>query len=285
MSLPLHLLESLIVLSENRSLAEASKKLYISQPALSMQLKKLEEQFELPIFEFQGKKKVLTLYGHSIYKEAKRLLTEFDLSFEQIHRQYLEGEKLSLRVGGRRELLLKAHKYIDFDGKVTFVAMSSETAIKSLESKQIDLAISRVKPNSANLIAKEFFTNSPWLVCHKKWVKGRSPSQLIYDLDFFMKTPAIIYTEAGDLLIEWLPQLNLSLPQLKIKYVCEDWLSILQMIEAGEGYSVIPDSIESNLEDVIHVKLPRRFMQAQTYFFIYNKSLAKLPHYKKILRT
>lgn len=284
MNMPINLLEALIAIAENPTLARAADVLNLTQPALSMQLKRLEEQFELPLFEFQGKKKVLTIYGKSIYAEAKRLTQEFSMAFEQVNRQYLDGSKLSLRIGGRRELLSKAQKAVQFDGKVTLTAMTSGEAIQALENRRIDLAISRIKPNSSDLIAKKFFTNCPWLVTHKKWVKGRAHGRLSVDKDFLMNTPLIVYTESGDLMSEWLAHVGLSLDQLKIKYVCEDWLTILQMIESGEGYAIIPDSIESNLEQVVHVELPCAVVESVTYYFLYHKSLTKLPPYKHLLQ-
>lgn len=279
------LLEALIVIAECPSLATASERLGLTQPALSMQLKKLQEQFAIPLFEFQGKRKVLTVYGRTIYTESKRLLSDFKLVFENVNRQFLEGTKLSLRIGGRRELLLKAQKSLQFDGKILFRALSSKTALQALLDRQIDIAISRLKPNSSELIAKEFFTDSPWLVTHKKWLKNLNPQKITTDKLFICKTPLIIYTESGDLMQSWLNHLNLTTAELNIKYVCEDWLSILQMVESGQGYAIIPDSIKSNLEQVIHLPLPNPIVESVTYYFIYRKSLIKIPHYQNLLRT
>ncbi|MFZ3229020.1 MAG: LysR family transcriptional regulator [Pseudobdellovibrio sp.] len=46
----LELLESLIVFAESGSLSKASDRLNMTQPALSMQLKRLEDFFDFPIF-------------------------------------------------------------------------------------------------------------------------------------------------------------------------------------------------------------------------------------------
>lgn len=284
MNVPIELLESLIAVADNLSMKDAAQQLKISQPALSMQLKRLEEAFAAPLFEFQGKKKILTSFGISVYKEAKRIRNEINSSFENINRRHLNADKLTLRIGGRRELLLRAKKAIRFDGKIELHAMSSDKSLRALNDREIDIAISRIKPNSSEQVAMEFFENCPWLVTHKKWAKNKSLSNLSYDLDFIKNTPFISYSKQSLLGRDWLTHLGLSDEQLNIKYVCEDWLSVLQMIESGDGYSIIPDSIESNLDDVVHVELPCSVVKPETYFFIYNKSLTKLPAYKNIFK-
>ena len=103
MKTPLNLFESLVVVAESQNLMEASSKLNVSQPALSVQLKKLAEGFKLPLFETHGKKKVLTPFGLSVYKEVKRILGDIDSSFEEINRNYLTAPNLIIRLGGRRE--------------------------------------------------------------------------------------------------------------------------------------------------------------------------------------
>lgn len=284
----LPLLEALIAIAECSSLAIASERLLLTQPALSMQLKKLQEQFALPLFEFQGKRKVLTQYGRRIYLESKRLLSEFNLSFENVNRHFLEGAQLSLRVGGRRELLLKAEQSLNFKGQIFLKAMSSKSSVQSLLDRQIDVAISRFKPNSSELIAKEFFTDSPCLVVHHKWLKNIKIENIItdktIDKKFICETPLIIYTEAAELMQNWLLHLNLKISDFNVKYVCEDWLSILQMVEAGKGYAIIPDSIRSHLKEIINAPLPSSHFDSVTYYFIYRKSLMKIPHYKNILK-
>lgn len=282
MDLPIHLLQGLVAIGECNSLAKAAEALNLTQPALSMQLKKLEELFELPIFEFHGKRKVLTPYGRSCYLEAKRLINEFNLSFENLNRQFLDSSKLTLRVAGRRELLFRAQKSISFGGKISFNAMSSKEALIALESRTVDVAISRVKPNSSDIIAKKFLTNCPWLVTHKKWTKGKDLSTVNMDKDFLRKTPLITYSDDVDFMRNWLHHAGVSTEELNTKYICGDWLAVLHMIESGLGYAIIPDSIESNLSDVIHIELPCSVVRPETYYFLYNKSLSKMPAYRNI---
>lgn len=58
-------------IAEKGSIAEASKDVLVSSPALSMQLKELEEELGTPLFERSGKKLVLTDAGRVVFEYAK----------------------------------------------------------------------------------------------------------------------------------------------------------------------------------------------------------------------
>lgn len=66
-------------IAENGSISLASKAVLISSPALSMQLKELEESLGTPLFDRVGKKLVLTEAGSIVYEYAKDI---FKLGFE-----------------------------------------------------------------------------------------------------------------------------------------------------------------------------------------------------------
>jgi LysR family transcriptional activator of nhaA len=66
-------------IAEHGSISLASKAVLISSPALSMQLKELEESLGTPLFDRVGKKLILTEAGSIVYEYAKDI---FKLGFE-----------------------------------------------------------------------------------------------------------------------------------------------------------------------------------------------------------
>jgi DNA-binding transcriptional LysR family regulator len=94
----LTLLASLIVISEEGSLGRAAPRLHISQPALSMQIRRLEERVGVPLLERSWHGVVLTPAGELAVREGRRLLSASAALLE--HLQELEaGERPALRVG------------------------------------------------------------------------------------------------------------------------------------------------------------------------------------------
>jgi LysR family transcriptional regulator, low CO2-responsive transcriptional regulator len=58
----------------NKSYTRASEELFLTQPAISIQLKRLEEQIGLPLFEQVGKKIFPTLAGEAVYEASVDIL-------------------------------------------------------------------------------------------------------------------------------------------------------------------------------------------------------------------
>jgi DNA-binding transcriptional LysR family regulator len=66
MNYTLSQLNTLVKVAETRSITKAAKELHLTQPAVSIQLKNLQEQFELPLIEVLNKRVYVTEFGHEI---------------------------------------------------------------------------------------------------------------------------------------------------------------------------------------------------------------------------
>ncbi|MFQ3182453.1 MAG: DNA-binding transcriptional LysR family regulator, partial [Polaribacter sp.] len=63
MKYTLHQLEIFRRVAEVKSVTKASEQLFLSQPAVSIQLKNFQDQFNLPLFEVVGRKLYITEFG------------------------------------------------------------------------------------------------------------------------------------------------------------------------------------------------------------------------------
>ncbi len=72
-------LHYLVAVADLRSFVQAAERCYISQPTLSMQIKKLEESLGVQIFERTNKKVLPTEVGEHIIASARRILQETDI--------------------------------------------------------------------------------------------------------------------------------------------------------------------------------------------------------------
>ena len=71
----LYQLRSFVAIAEVGQLTRAAKKLYISQPALSAQLKALEDELELTLFERTSNGMELTAAGKQMLGQAEKILS------------------------------------------------------------------------------------------------------------------------------------------------------------------------------------------------------------------
>jgi len=87
-------LKYLVAVAKYKHFGKAAEACFVSQPALSMQLKKLEEELGVQLFERTNKRVMITQVGRDITERAQRLLREAD-EIKEVAKMYqnpLAGE-------------------------------------------------------------------------------------------------------------------------------------------------------------------------------------------------
>jgi DNA-binding transcriptional LysR family regulator len=97
-TLELRLLRYFVIVAEELHFGNAAARLYISQPALSQQIKGLEEQVGLPLFVRGSRGVTLTPAGEALLAEARELLDRSDRLGESVE-QLRRGASGTLKVG------------------------------------------------------------------------------------------------------------------------------------------------------------------------------------------
>lgn len=144
--------------------SRAAKELYLSQPAVSMQIKQLEGHIGLPLFEQMGKKIFLTEAGRELFQYARSIaqqLTEMEAVFDEM--KGLEQGKLTLSVVNTAnyftpQLLAKfcgRHPNIN----VILQVANRDAVLKQLSDNSTDLAIMGQPPENLDLTAVSFLDN------------------------------------------------------------------------------------------------------------------------------
>lgn len=78
-------LQVFLSVAKNLSFTKASQELFVSQPAISKHITKLEEQYQVRFFERQGNKIVLTPAGKVMLQHCERILNEYNQLSYTIH--------------------------------------------------------------------------------------------------------------------------------------------------------------------------------------------------------
>jgi DNA-binding transcriptional LysR family regulator len=148
--------------------SRAAEELYLSQPAVSMQIKQLEGHIGLPLFEQMGKKIFLTEAGCELFHYARSIahqLAEMEAVFDEM--KGLGQGKLTLSVVNTAnyftpQLLAKfcqRHPNIN----VILQVANRDAVLKQLADNSTDLAIMGQPPDDADLSA-ELFLDNPLVV-------------------------------------------------------------------------------------------------------------------------
>ncbi len=80
------------------SVTAAAESLYVTQPAVSHSIRKLEESLGLKIWNREGRSLRLTQAGEYLLSVANRLLPQFERAEQQLQ-QFAQGERGTLRIG------------------------------------------------------------------------------------------------------------------------------------------------------------------------------------------
>jgi len=91
-------LEYLEAVAENGSFSAAAQKLYVTQQAVSISMKQLEEELGRPLFVKENNKTLLTQYGEQLLAFAKNTLTEKKRLTEHF-REGLPQMRTNVRIG------------------------------------------------------------------------------------------------------------------------------------------------------------------------------------------
>lgn len=86
-------------IARHSSFSRAAEELHLTQPTVSMQVKKLSEVLEAPLFEQIGRKVYLTEAGKALYESADVILNQLSLAEQKIrHLKGFSGGSVSLAV-------------------------------------------------------------------------------------------------------------------------------------------------------------------------------------------
>jgi DNA-binding transcriptional LysR family regulator len=98
MAIELRLLRYFAVVAEERHVGHAAARLFISQPALSQQIRALEEQVGVPLFVRHPRGMELTEAGGVLLGEAREVIARAD-RLEDTVDELARGESVGLRIG------------------------------------------------------------------------------------------------------------------------------------------------------------------------------------------
>jgi len=146
------------------SYTRAAEELHLTQPAVSMQIKQLEENAGLPLFEQLGKKIFLTMAGQEMQHYCKVIaqqLEEVDRVMEEM--KGLKQGRLVIAVASTanyfapRLLATFNHRYPQIT--ISLDVTNREGLLNHLEVNDIDLVIMGRPPDELDLIAEPFTAN------------------------------------------------------------------------------------------------------------------------------
>ena len=150
--------------TRHRSYTRAAEEMHLTQPAISIQLKRLEQQVGLPLFETVGKKIFPTTAGDTMYAAACDILgrvAELKDAVETLKGEVKGGLQVSLVTTSKYFMphLLGdfLNQYADVEPKLTFT--NREQVLQRLYHNEDDFVVMGQVPDDEKLVAFPFLEN------------------------------------------------------------------------------------------------------------------------------
>ncbi|HEU4574325.1 MAG TPA: LysR family transcriptional regulator [Chitinophagaceae bacterium] len=169
MNYTLNQLQVFLKIAQTHSVTKAAEQLHLTQPAVSIQLKNFQDQFEIPLTEVVGRKIYITEFGREIAAAAENILNEvYAINYKTLaYKGQLTGRlKISVVSTGKYVMpyfltgFIKQHPGVDLVMDVT----NKEKVIENLERNEVDFSLVSIVPDTLSLNKVELIANKLYLV-------------------------------------------------------------------------------------------------------------------------
>jgi DNA-binding transcriptional LysR family regulator len=229
MNYTLHQLLIFLEVVKQQSVTKAAAAMYMTQPALSIQLKNFQNQFDIPLTEVIGKQLYVTDFGKSIAEIAENVIQEADAI------KYKTKEYSDLLAGKLRISSASTGKYVipyflsgfqkRYPGIDIILDVSNKTTVvQNLKDNEVDFALVSVVPEGIDIEEELLLENKIFKVSNKNISTKESP---------------LIFREDGSATRMAMDQYYKKVKERKsIKLTSNE--AVKQAVIAGLGNSLIP---------------------------------------------
>jgi DNA-binding transcriptional LysR family regulator len=226
---------------ETESITKASEELRLTQPAVSIQLKNLQDQFDVPLTEVIGRKIHITDFGKEIAVMAAKILAQVnEINVKTMAYKGLLAGKLKISVVSTGKYVIP-YFLVDFMRANPGVELAIDVTnklkvLESLEHNEVDLALVSILPLHPQVEKMDLLQNKLYFVgnMERKFHRGETFKDLIQSVP-------MIYRESGSgtrQVMERYIEKNKFTISKKMELTSNE--AVKQALVAGLGYSVMP---------------------------------------------
>jgi len=226
---------------QTQSVTKASEELHLTQPAVSIQLKNFQDQFDIPLTEVVGRKIYITDFGREIAEAAENIINQvYAINYKTMaYKGQLIGRlKISVVSTGKYVMpfflsdFIQKHNGIELNMDVT----NKNMVVESLENNEVDFALVSFLPSTKKYEKLDLLQNKLFMVGNgtSSIKKTTSTKELFKDLPLIFREKGSGTRQAMELFLE-----KNSIPFLK-KMELTSNEAVKQALLAGLGYSVMP---------------------------------------------
>lgn len=260
MNYTLNQLRIFLKVVQTESVTKAAEELFLTQPAVSIQLKNFQDQFDIPLTEVVGRKIYITDFGREIAEAAENIINQVHaINYKTLaYKGQLTGQlKISVVSTGKYVMpyflseFMKKNAGVELNMDVT----NKYKVLESLENNSVDFALVSILPTAQNVEKLDLLQNKLYLVGSERipMKKGSSTKEIFENLPLIFRekgsgTRQTIEKFFSDNNISVLKRMELSSNE-----------AVKQALLAGLGYSIMPiigikNELKNKELDIIPIK-------------------------------
>jgi DNA-binding transcriptional LysR family regulator len=242
MNYTLHQLQIFLRVAQTGSITRAAEELHLTQPAVSIQLKNFQDQFDIPLTEVVGRQLFVTEFGNEIAHTAEQILQQVNTikAKTMAYKGELAGRlKISVVSTGKYVMpyflreFIQQHAGVELQMDVT----NKSKVIESLEANSVDFALVSILPKQIAVEKMDLLQNKLFLVgqADKKWKTKQA-----YSKEMLNELPLIFREEGSGTrqTMEGFLDRSKIKPGAKMELTSNE--AVKQAVLAGLGYSIMP---------------------------------------------
>jgi DNA-binding transcriptional LysR family regulator len=237
----LNQLQIFLKIVKTQSVTKAAEELHLTQPAVSIQLKNFQEQFEIPLTEVVGRKIHITDFGKEIAEAAENIIEQvYAINYKTMaYKNQLAGKlKISVVSTGKYVMPYFLANFIKKNPGIELLmdVTNKSKVIESLENNEVDFALVSILPNKLGIEKLELLQNKLYLVGNSKINSKKN----LHSSEIFKDLP-LIFREKGSgtrqTMESFIQRNNISVLK-KMELTSNE--AVKQALVAGLGYSIMP---------------------------------------------
>lgn len=241
MNYTLNQLHIFLKVAQTQSVTKAAEELHLTQPAVSIQLRNLQNQFEVPLTEVIGRKIYITDFGREIAALADNILKQVrDIDYKMLaYKGQLAGRlQVSVVSTGKYVMpfFLTDFMRINPGVELSMDVTNKARVVESLRNNEVDFALVSILPEDLSIEKVDLLKNQLFLVGNSSVniSPGSDPSE------FFQRVP-LIFREPGSgtrqTMMRFIEKSNITIGK-KMELTSNE--AVKQAVLAGLGLSIMP---------------------------------------------
>jgi DNA-binding transcriptional LysR family regulator len=238
-------LKTLITIVDKKSLTAAARALEISQPAVSKQLRALEDYYGAPLLNRRGRVPELTTAGRVVYQHGQRILLAVDRSLAEVRElgSAVQGELLleASTIPGEYVLprLLGAFQQRYPEVRVSLEISNSRDVARHVLAGEIAVGVIGVQAPNPNLQHEPIYSDELVVVIPRghRW-EGRET----ISLDEFCAEQMVVREQGSGtrtVLERWLKERGIDPATLEYRLELGSHDAVLEAVAGGLGVSLV----------------------------------------------